>query len=153
MLTPDEMEAVLAHELGHFKLKHVRARLIAGAAMSLAGVVILAWLLRRAWFFEGLGVTTPSPQAGLVLFALAAPVFDFVLHPLFTALSRRHEFQADAFAAGHASPRAMESALVKLCERNAATLTPDPLHSAFHDTHPPVPLRIARLRQVTREAG
>jgi STE24 endopeptidase len=150
MLTADEMEAVLAHELGHFKLRHVRTRLLVHALTSLAGMALLAWLLRRAWFHEGLGVATPTPQAGLVLFALAAPVFGFVLNPLFTTWSRRHEYQADAFAAAHASREALEAALVKLCERNATTLTPDPLHSAFHDTHPPVPLRIARLR---RDAG
>ncbi|MCK6459382.1 MAG: M48 family metallopeptidase [Planctomycetes bacterium] len=146
LLTPDEMEAVLAHELGHFKLRHVRVRLLAGAAMSFAGFAILAWLLRRPWFCEGLGAGSPSPQMGLVLFALAAPVLGFVLNPLFTAWSRRHEYQADAFAAAHASGDAMAGALVKLTGHNASTLTPDPLHSAFHDTHPPVPLRIARLR-------
>jgi STE24 endopeptidase len=146
LLTPDEMEAVLAHELGHFKLRHVQVRLAAGAVMALGGFALLAWLLGRAWFYEGLGVGTPSPQAGLVLFALAAPVFGFVLHPLLTAWSRRHEYAADAFAAAHASAEAMAGALVKLSEHNSATLTPDPLHSAFHDTHPPAPLRIARLR-------
>ncbi len=147
LLTPDEMEAVLAHELGHFRLRHVRVRLLVHAATSLAGTALLAWCLGRVWFFDGLGVSSPSPQAGLVLFALAAPVFGFVLNPLLTAWSRRHEYQADAFAAAHSSADAMAGALVKLCERNAATLTPDPLHSAFHDTHPPVPLRIARLRR------
>jgi STE24 endopeptidase len=106
---------------------------------------LLAWLLRRPWFQEGLGVPAPSPQAGLVLFALAAPVFGFVLNPLLTAWSRRHEYQADAFAAVHASREAMAGALVKLTRHNASTLTPDPVHSAFHDTHPPVPLRVARL--------
>jgi STE24 endopeptidase len=146
LLTPDEMEAVLAHELGHFKLRHVRVRLLAGAAMSFAGFALLAWLLRRGWFHEGLGVTAPSPEAGLVLFALASPVFGFVLNPLLTAWSRRHEYEADAFAAAHASGDAMAGALVKLTGHNAATLTPDPLHSAFHDTHPPAPLRIARLK-------
>jgi len=147
LLTPDEMEAVLAHELGHFKLRHVQMRLLAGATTSLAGAALLAWCLRHGWFHAGLGVTTPSPQAGVVLFALVAPVFGFVLHPLLTAWSRRHEYQADAFAAAHASAEAMAGALVKLCGHNASTLTPDPLHSAFHDTHPPVPLRIARLRR------
>jgi len=146
LLTTDEMEAVLAHELGHFKLRHVRVRLLAGAATSLAGAALLGWLLGRRWFYEGLGAATPSPQAGLVLFALAAPVFGLVLNPLLTAWSRRHEYQADAFAAAHASAEAMAGALVKLSEHNATTLTPDPLHSAFHDSHPPVPLRIARLR-------
>jgi STE24 endopeptidase len=146
LLSGDEMEAVLAHELGHFKLRHVRIRLVAGAAISLAGFALLGRLLGRAWFCEGLGVETPSPQAGLVLFALAAPVFGFVLNPLWSAWSRRHEYRADAFAAAHASGEAMARALVKLTGHNAATLTPDPLHSAFHDTHPPAPLRIARLK-------
>jgi len=146
MLTPDEIEAVLAHELGHFKLRHVQTRILVHAATSLAGMALLAWCLDHAWFCEGLGVATPSAQAGLVLFALAFPVFGFVLHPLLTAWSRRHEYQADAFAAENSSSEAIAAALVKLCERNATTLTPDPLHSAFHDTHPPVPLRVARLR-------
>jgi STE24 endopeptidase len=145
LLTPDEMEAVLAHELGHFKLRHVQMRLLVHALTSLAGAALLAWCLKSGWFSSGLGVAVPSPEAGLVLFLLAAPVFGFVLHPLLTAWSRRHEYQADAFAAAHSSADAMKGALVKLCERNATTLTPDPLHSAFHDTHPPPPLRIERL--------
>jgi len=146
LLLPDELVAVLAHELGHFKLRHLQVRLLAGAATGLAATGLLAWLLRREWFYGGLGVGTPSPQAGLVLFAFAGPVFTFLLHPLLTAWSRRHEYQADAFAAEHGGAEAMAGALVKLYEHNATTLTPDPLHSAFHESHPPAPLRIARLR-------
>ena len=128
----------------------MRTRLIASAATSLALAALFAWLLGRGWFYEGFGISTPRPQAALVLFALAGPVFGFALNPLLAAWSRRHEYQADAFAAAHTSAGAMAGALLKLYERNAATLTPDPLHSAFHDSHPPAPLRIARLR---RDAG
>jgi STE24 endopeptidase len=145
LLAPEEVEAVLAHELGHYRLRHLELRIAVGFAFAAAAAFLLAWLLRQEWFFAGLGVSTPSPQAGLVLFLLVAPAFTFPLRPLLTGLSRRHEYQADAFAAARSAKGAMAAALVKLSERNAATLTPDPLHSAFHDTHPPVPLRIARL--------
>jgi STE24 endopeptidase len=146
LLGPEEIEAVLAHELGHYKLRHQRKRLVAGAALSLAGFAVLARLVGAPWFYEGLGAGTPAPRVGLVLFALVAPVFLFLLRPLLTAISRRHEYEADAFAAAQGGAPAMASALLKLSGHNASTLTPDPLHSAFHDTHPPVPLRIARLR-------
>jgi len=145
VLAPPEVESVLAHELGHFKLGHLWWRLGAGAAMGLLGVAVFALVVDRAWFYAGLGVDQVSAHAGLLLFLWVAPLFTFPLGPLLTAWSRRHEYAADAFAAAHSDGQAMISALVKMYEHNAATLTPDPIHSAFHDTHPPAPLRVARL--------
>jgi STE24 endopeptidase len=147
-LTPDETEAVLAHELGHFKLKHVAKRIAWSAIASLGFFALLAWLANADWFYQGLYVP-PSPDrpgVALVLFFLVLPVFTFLLAPLASWYSRRHEYEADAFAAHHASAGAMVSALVRLYEDNASTLTPDPLHSAFHDSHPPAALRVAHLQ-------
>ena len=146
-LAPDEVEAVLAHELGHFKLKHVLKRMLWMAASSLAFLALLAWLAASPWFYEGLGVppAMDRPGVALILFFLALPVFTFILAPLSSLYSRRHEFEADAFAAKHASATSLVRALTKLYEDNAATLTPDPLYSAFHDSHPPAAVRIARL--------
>ncbi|GAA4416678.1 M48 family metallopeptidase [Quisquiliibacterium transsilvanicum] len=146
-LDEDEIEAVLAHELGHFRLKHIRKRILLGMATSLAGLWLLGLLARQPWFYQGLGVGAPVDfeALALLLFFLALPVFAFPLQPLFSLLSRRHEFEADAFAARNARATALASALVKLYEDNAATLTPDPLHSAFHDSHPPAAQRIGRL--------
>ena len=145
ILDPSQIEAVLAHELGHFKLRHVWARLGLGTLFGLAAVGALAYLAGRPWFFAGLGVPAPSLHAAIVLFLWVAPLFTFPLRPLLSAWSRRHEYQADAFAAAHTDGAAMAAALVKLYEHNAATLTPDPLHSAWHDSHPPAPLRVGRL--------
>jgi STE24 endopeptidase len=138
---------VLAHELGHFRLKHVVKRMLWMAALSLALLALLAWLKDAPWFYQGLGVAPPGDRPGvaLVLFTLVLPVFTFLLGPLASLYSRRHEFEADAFAARHASAAALARALVKLYEDNAATLTPDPLHSAYYDSHPPAAIRIARL--------
>jgi STE24 endopeptidase len=146
-LGPDEIEAVLAHELGHFKLKHVIKRTAWFAAASLALLALLGWLVGAPWFYEGLGVPGSAPRYGvaLVLFMLALPAFTFVASPLAAMYSRRHEFEADQYAARNASAHALVAALVKLYEDNATTLTPDPLHSAFYDSHPPAPARIARL--------
>src|SRR5512134_271761 len=148
-LLPAEIEAVLAHELGHFKLKHIAKRLAFSFIASLAFLALLGWLITQPWFYTGLGVT-PSLTASnhgvaLVLFALVLPVFTFVFAPLASLLSRKHEFEADAFAARHASAGDLVSALVKLYQDNASTLTPDPLHSAFYDSHPPASIRIERL--------
>jgi STE24 endopeptidase len=149
-LDPDEVEAVLAHELGHFKLRHVAKRIATSFVVSLAGLWLLGWLSQQAWFYQGLGVTPEpnEPAAGLalVLFFLVIPVFTFLLQPLASHLSRRHEFEADAFAAAHASAADLGRALVKLYEDNAATLTPDPVHSAFYDSHPPAAIRLGRLQ-------
>jgi len=146
-LGPDEIEAVLAHELGHFKLKHVIKRTAWFAAGSLALLVLLGWLVGEPWFYAGLGVAGPAPRYGvaLVLFMLALPAFTFFASPLAAMYSRRHEFEADQYAARNASASALVAALVKLYEDNANTLTPDPLHSAFYDSHPPAAARIAQL--------
>ena len=151
-LAPDEIEAVLAHELGHFKLRHVMKRIAWSAILSLAILALLAWLAQAPWFYAGLGipeamlpVALSRPGVALELFLLALPVFTFMLEPLSAQYSRRHEFEADAFATRYASAAALTAALVKLYEDNAATLTPDPLHSAFYDSHPPAAVRIARI--------
>jgi len=148
-LSAPEIEAVLAHELGHFRLKHITKRLVVSFASSLALLALLGWLANQTWFYQGLGVT-PSLDArndglALVLFMLVLPVFTFLLAPLASMFSRKHEFEADAFAARHASAPDLVAALVKLYEDNAATLTPDPVHSAFYDSHPPATIRIERL--------
>jgi STE24 endopeptidase len=147
-LAPDELEAVLAHELGHFRLRHMLKNMAWMAAASLGFLALLAWLMASPWFYAGLGVTANPDRPGiaLLLFFLVLPVFTFLLGPLLSLYSRRHEFEADAFATRHAAPAALVQALVKLYEDNAATLTPDPLHSAFYDSHPPAAVRIARLR-------
>jgi STE24 endopeptidase len=148
-LTGAEIEAVLAHELGHFKLRHVTKMLIVSMALSLAMLALLGWLANQVWFYQGLGVTPAldgrNDGLALLLFILVLPVFTFVLGPIGSLFSRRHEFEADAFAAQHASPAELVAALVKLYEDNASTLTPDPLHSAFYDSHPPAAIRIDRL--------
>ncbi|HEX8011286.1 MAG TPA: M48 family metallopeptidase [Casimicrobiaceae bacterium] len=146
-LAPDEIEAVLAHELGHFKLRHVIKRTVWFAAGSLVLLALLGWLVGEPWFYAGLGVPGPAPRYGvaLVLFMLALPAFTFIASPLAALYSRRHEFEADQYAARNASAAALVAALVKLYEDNASTLTPDPLHSAFYDSHPPAAARISRL--------
>ena len=146
-LAPEEIEAVLAHELGHFKLRHVIKRAIWLALGSLAVLAVLGWIIGEPWFYAGLGVPGPVPRyaVALVLFLLALPVFTLFATPIAALYSRRHEFEADAYAARHASAPALVAALVKLYEDNASTLTPDPLHSVFYDSHPPASARIARL--------
>ncbi len=146
-LEPPEVEAVLAHELGHFKLKHVIKRIAWIFTASLGFLWLLGWVLDKPWFYEGLGVSSPSTAMALVLFSIVIPVFTFLFQPLGAMLSRRHEFEADAFAAQYTPAADLVSALVKLYKDNASTLTPDPLHSAFYDSHPPATLRIARLQQ------
>ena len=154
-LTPDEIEAVLAHELGHFKHHHIGKRMAALFAMSLAGFALLGWLATQPWFYTGLGVRpnfllapgsqVPNDALALLLFALVVPVFGYFFAPLWAALSRRHEFEADAYAAAQASGAALASALLKLHEDNASTLTPDPLYVRFYYSHPPALERLARL--------
>jgi len=145
-LTPAEIEAVLAHELGHFKLKHITQRMVLTFALSLGFLFVLGLLIDAPWFYQGLGVTTPSTAVALVLFFMAVPAFTFPLTPLSSLLSRRHEYQADDFAAKETDAGELIHALTKLYRDNAATLTPDPLHSAFYDSHPPAALRIAHLK-------
>ncbi|MBX3663566.1 MAG: M48 family metallopeptidase [Burkholderiales bacterium] len=149
-LEPPEVEAVLAHELGHFKLKHVIKRIAWIFAASLGFLWLLGWVVDKPWFYEGLGVSSPSTAMALVLFSIVIPVFTFLFQPLGAMMSRRHEYEADAFAAQHTPAADLVSALVKLYKDNASTLTPDPLHSAFYDSHPPATLRIARLQQAAR---
>lgn len=145
-LDGDEIEAVLAHELGHFRLHHIRKRLIGLGVISLLGLALLGWLIEQPWFYHGLGVATPSNYMALLLFMLSAPVFGFLLTPAGSWLSRRHEFQADAFAADRRDGGALIRALVKLYEENASTLTPDPVYSRFYYSHPPAAIRIEQLR-------
>ena len=145
-LEPGEVEAVLAHELGHYRLHHVLKMLVVSALLSLGGLWVLGQLIDQPWFYSGLGVSTPSTAAALILFLLAAPEFTYFLHPLTSHFSRKREYEADAYAGVHASAAALGSALVKLYKDNAATLTPDPLHSSFYDSHPPAALRVSRLR-------
>ncbi len=148
-LQPAEVEAVLAHELGHFKHRHVLKRIALMFAMALAFLAVLGQLMSAEWFFSGLGVATQNTTLALILFFFVVPVFTFLLTPLMSQLSRRHEFEADRYAAQHASAGDLISALVKLYDDNAATLTPDPLHSLFYDSHPPAALRIERLAQAS----
>jgi STE24 endopeptidase len=149
-LAPEEIEAVLAHELGHFKLKHIIKRIAVLFALSLAFLALLGWLKTQVWFYTGLGVLPLLGQSNdamaLLLFSLALPVFAFPFSPLTSITSRKHEFEADAFAASHSDARDLVSALVKMYEDNASTLTPDPIHSAFYDSHPPASVRIRHLR-------
>jgi STE24 endopeptidase len=151
-LDVDEAEAVLAHELGHFRHGHVKKRLLVMTALSLAGFALLGWLAGQAWFYQGLGVSRASHHTALLLFMLVMPVFMFWVGPISSWFSRRHEFEADAYAARHASGDKLISALVTMYEDNAATLTPDPLYSAWHDSHPPAPVRIAHLLSL-KQAG
>lgn len=150
-LQPQEIEAVLAHELGHFKLKHIIKRICMMFALSLAFLALLGYLKNQLWFYTGLGVDPLLlPGQGnnamvLLLFMLVLPVFTFLFGPLTSISSRKHEFEADAFAARHTDARDLVSALVKMYEDNASTLTPDPLHSAFYDSHPPASVRIRHL--------
>lgn len=144
-LDHDEIEAVLAHELGHFRRRHVLKRVLTLGVTSLVGLALLGWLMRQPWFYQGLGVGESSVHTALLLFLLTAPVFTFFLQPIMAATLRRHEFEADDFAAEQASASKLTQALVKLYRDNASTLTPDPWHSAYHDSHPPAPIRIAHL--------
>ena len=144
-LSYDEIEAVLAHELGHFKCGHIRKRLAILGVTFLIGFAILGVLLGVPWFYAGLGVSEPSAYMALTLFVLVAPAFTFFLQPLFSSMSRKHEFEADDFARAQVRSGSLINALVKLYKENANTLTPDPLYSAFHDSHPPAPIRVAHL--------
>ena len=145
-LLPGEVEAVLAHELGHFKHRHVLKRIVWSFAASLLFLFVLGQAMQQPWFYQGLGVSSQSTALALILFFLTAPVFLFPLTPLTSLYSRKHEFEADRYAASQSSANDLVNALVKLYRDNASTLTPDPLHSAFYDSHPPASIRIAQLR-------
>ena len=150
-LAPAEVEAVLAHELGHYRRHHVWKRIALLFALSLGLLWLLGRLLHEPWFYDGLAAGAPGDAMGLLLFVLVLPMFTFFLQPLTSLVSRRHEFEADSYAAAHASAAELVRALVKLYQDNAATLTPDPLHSAFYDSHPPAARRIARLQVLAQE--
>jgi len=145
-LNPPEVEAVLAHELGHFKRRHVTKRIVWTFAASFFFLWLLGYLMQQPWFYQGLNVATASPAMALILFFLVVPQFTFLLQPLLSMYSRRHEFEADQYAAQNASAGDLVSALVKLYKDNASTLTPDPLHSMFYDSHPSALARIGRLQ-------
>ena len=147
-LSEEEVEAVLAHELGHFKRNHIKKSLLLSSAISLIGFALLAWLMRSQWFYGSLGVETASTHAALILFMMIMPVFTYFISPLFSALSRKHEFEADEFAHSNSNYRALISALVNMYRDNASTLTPDPIHSIFYDSHPPATIRINRLETI-----
>ena len=149
-LAPPEVEAVLAHELGHFRRRHVVKRIAFMFAAAFGLLWLLGQLIDAPWFYAGLGVPVPSTALALILFFLIIPVFIFPLSPLLSRMSRQHEFEADAYAAAQTAAADLGRALVKLYEDNAATLTPDPLHSLFHDSHPPAAARLARLQAATR---
>ena len=155
-LTPEEVEAVLAHELGHFKHKHITRRIIGMFAMSLLGFALLGWLAIKGWFYTGLGVmpnfsmpgvagSAPNDALALLLFMLAVPIFSVFLSPVFAQMSRRHEFEADAFAVAQTQGADLASALLKLHKDNASTLTPDPVYVKFYYSHPPAVERLARI--------
>lgn len=144
-LEGNEMEAVLAHELGHFKRRHVFKQLLLSTLLSLLGFALLGWLAGQSWFYHSLGVNAQSNALALLLFMLTLPVFTQFLQPVMAILSRKHEFEADDFAVQQTGAEPMIRALVKLYRENANTLTPDPLYSAFHDSHPPAPVRVAHL--------
>jgi STE24 endopeptidase len=150
-LNPAEIEAVLAHELGHFKRKHIRKRLLVSFALSLVVLALLGWLSDQPWFYLELGVMPNlngyNGGLALALFMLVSPVFGFFFTPLNSLASRKHEYEADNFAAEKSSATDLISALVKLYQDNASTLTPDPIYTAFYSSHPPAPLRIANLQR------
>ena len=149
-LAPPEVEAVLAHELGHFSRRHIWKRMMLLFGASFALLWTLGWLIGQDWFYASLGVRSPSTAVGLVLFIMVTPLFAFFVQPLASLYSRLHELEADAYAARYADAQSLAQALVKLYRDNASTLTPDPLHSAFYDSHPPAILRIARLEAQQR---
>jgi STE24 endopeptidase len=154
-LEPQEIEAVLAHELGHFRLKHIQKRLLSTMLLSFAALALLGWFAGESWFYTGLGVSQASSGMALLLFMLVLPVFTIFLQPLMSRLSRKHEFEADAYAVQQSSGADLIHALVKMYRENASTLTPDPLYSSFHDSHPPAPVRISHIsgKMGTSSAG
>lgn len=151
-LSPDEIEAVLAHELGHFKCKHILKQMLTSTLITLIGFAILGVLKQQNWFFEGLGVLQNNNAVALLLFILVMPVFTTFLQPLSSHLQRKFEFEADAFASTMANPEHLIQALVKLYRENASTLTPDPLYSSFHHSHPPAGVRINHLKELAHKA-
>ncbi|MGH8848990.1 MAG: M48 family metallopeptidase, partial [Polaromonas sp.] len=159
-LSPGEVDAVLAHELGHFKHKHILKRIVSMFAMSLAGFALLGWLSSQAWFYTGLGVrpnvaltSVPNDALALLLFLLAVPLFGFFVAPVFAQFSRKHEFEADAYAVSQTNGRDLQSALLKLYQDNASTLTPDPVFVKFYYSHPPASERLGRMNPSLENAA
>ena len=152
-LSEDEVEAVLAHELGHFKRHHIKKTMVLSLLTTLLGFALLAWLMQSSWFYTALGVENAATHTALLLFVLVMPVFTYFVSPLFSALSRKHEFEADEFAKSNSDYRALISALVNMYRDNASTLTPDPVHSMFYDSHPPASVRINHLKSVAGDTG
>ncbi len=148
-LEPLEIEAVLAHELGHFRLNHIRKRLAMTFVFGLVGLAVLGWLALQPWFYTSLGITQSSSYMALILFLMVSPLFTFPFTPLSARSSRKHEFEADEYAAGQSDAKALINALVKLYRDNATALSPDALHSTFYDSHPPGPVRVAKLQALT----
>lgn len=157
-LSPSEVEAVLAHELGHFKKRHIAKRMVSIFTISLIALAFLGWLSTQIWFYTGLGVlpnialsadnpAAPNDALALILFMLVVPIFGFFVSPVSAQLSRQHEFEADAYAMEHTQGGQLASALLKLYEDNASTLTPDPLFARFYYSHPPASERLARMPQ------
>lgn len=153
-LSGPEIEAVLAHELGHFKRKHIVKRIVSQFALTLLVLALMGWIIDKPWFYEGLGFPTggtqPHVAVSLLLFFMVLPVFTFWFTPVGSLVSRKHEFEADAYAAEQTEARDLISALVKLYRDNASTLTPDPMHSAVYDSHPPAAIRVAHLKGLAR---
>jgi len=147
-LTPAQVEAVLAHEIGHDQHRHISKMIVMNAVATLAGLAVLAWLLPQAWVYAGLGVSEPSLAVALVLFLLVVPVATFMIDPLLSAWSRRMEFEADAYAVAHTNADDMVGALVSIYRDNAGTLTPDPLYAAYHYSHPPASERIGAMQSL-----
>ncbi|ORU91755.1 MAG: peptidase M48 [Cycloclasticus sp. symbiont of Poecilosclerida sp. N] len=147
-LNTDEIEAVLAHELGHFKCKHITKHMIVSTFVTLAGFALLGWLKQQNWFFDGLGMTLINDAIALLLFILVLPIFTTFMQPISSRFQRKFEFEADAFACTMAKPEHLIQALVKLYRENASTLTPDPIYSSFHHSHPPAGVRIDHLKSL-----
>ncbi|MBC7608083.1 MAG: M48 family metallopeptidase [Polaromonas sp.] len=156
-LNPGEVDAVLAHELGHFKHKHIIKRIIGMFAMSLLGFALLGWLSLQVWFYTGLGVRPSLGGANdalaLLLFMLVVPLFSFFVSPVFAQFSRKHEFEADAYAVSQTDGKDLQSALLKLYKDNASTLTPDPVFVKFYYSHPPASERLARMNPPMERAA
>ena len=144
-MSHDEIEAILAHELGHFHHKHIRKNIVSTFLATLIGLALLGYLIDQEWFFSGLGITEVNNHNALIVFTIVAPVFTFLISPISNMLSRKHEFEADNFAATHTDAKNLISSLIKLYKENASTLTPDKLYSTFHHSHPPASERIGEL--------
>jgi STE24 endopeptidase len=146
-MSHDEIEAILAHELGHFHHKHIRKNIVSTFLITLFGLALLGYLIDQEWFFSGLGVTEVNNHNALIVFTMVAPVFTFLISPISNMLSRKHEFEADHFAATHTDAKNLISSLIKLYKENASTLTPDKIYSTFHHSHPPASERIGELHK------